>query len=93
MSNIKIADDELSELASSYAAIGENLNNYIEEYVNALENICKNSIQGGLVYENLSQFTDEAGLLKIVVQELTNDAKSKINNFVSQIDDDDSYIY
>lgn len=93
MADLIVYDEEYKALGTAYEELGSLFETQIAEYYTIIENICRDGIIAGDVYENLTIYASKVMALQNLVKETLDTVKTLCEDYVSEIDDKDKDIY
>lgn len=93
MGNLKVADEEYTDIGTKIEDFGTVAEKQIETYFLILKDICSSSIADGYVHDNLVSFYNNSITLQGQISELTQLCKNTCTNYVDRIDQEDQYLY
>lgn len=91
--DLVVYDEDCEAMGGVYRSRAEVYNGYIDRYTSILRTILDNGVKEGVVHDNLESFLDRVSQLKDQTTELASDASDNLNNFISDMDTADSYVY
>lgn len=91
--DIIVNDDACSVAGKEYKDMADKFNTYLNTYSGILQRILSDGIPSGKVHNNLQKFSESVDTLKDQIGDLADTAEKCANNFVSDMDKADSYLY
>lgn len=92
--NELIIDDEYcASMASYFYAQGNHLNIMVKNYIDAVEKVKSNAIKEGEVAEALEAYITYVKKLDEQIKEISIIVKKQVEDFLTQIDDADEYLF
>lgn len=88
-----IDDDYVKSMGRFYRAMGNNIDQMIEDYILKLQEIKTSSIMEGDIAEALNSYITSAQALKEKAGDMGNEMKDLVNNFIADIDDADQFLF
>lgn len=93
-SNELIIDDEFCRAMGTYfTKQGQQFDQMIADYISILQDVRNKGIVSGDVATALSSYISYASKLKKQIGNISSDVNSKINSFLSRVDDADQYLF
>ena len=91
--NLKIDDAFFNDIGAAYMKEGKVLNDSFNRYLDILSAISDQAVEGGAIHDATKQFAEAANLLKVKISEISALAQKTCNGFITQVDNDDRYLY
>lgn len=90
---LKIDDEYVTEMGKYFIDKGEELQGYIDKYIQILDKIRTDAIIEGDTAKALDEFIGFSKNLNVIIQELGKNAKKQSEGFAIEIDKADSYLF
>lgn len=91
--DLVIYDDDCKKIGQDYKDLTDKFNTYLDTYLGILDRVINNGIKSGKVHNNLVKFSESVTGLKGQINDLSDTAKGCAEDFVTDIDEADSYLY
>ena len=91
--DLVVYDDDCKEIGKDYKKLADEFNTYLNTYSQILDRVINSGIKSGKVHNNLVKFSEAVKGLNGQIDDLANTANECGNDFVSDIDEADSYLY
>lgn len=88
-----IDDDFCKSMGTYFVKKGAEMDRMIADYISILQDVRNKGIVGGDVATALSSYISYASKLKKQIGNISSDLNSKINSFLSRVDDADQYLF
>ncbi|MDF7640057.1 hypothetical protein PT279_00355 [Bifidobacterium sp. ESL0784] len=92
-----IVDDFVEKAAKDYGERGDALDKAMKQYLSILDKISSEAIPSGAQHDALVAFASTAKTLyggkSARLKTISDNLNSKCKNFISQVDQDDSFLY
>lgn len=92
-SKLIIYDDYIYEAGSHAKKCASNLENVLTNYISTLQDIRDNSIMSGDIADTLSAYISCASKLKGKLKDIGVYTNSNCENFVSEVDEADNFLF
>lgn len=90
---LQIDDEYCNAMGKYFVKEGQELDNYINDYITILKNIKCNAIKAGRVANALDKYIGCAQKLKNQFEGRAINTQKQITKFLSAIDESDEYLY
>lgn len=91
--DLVVYDESVKDISREYLKRGEEIENILDRYSRILKKITEDGIKSGKVNDNLKIYLEAVEKLKREASYLAERAEDCINNFISDIDIADNYLY
>lgn len=88
-----IDDDFCKSMGAYFVKKGTEMDQMIADYISILQDVKNKGIVSGDVAVALSSYISYASKLKMQIGNISSDVNSKINSFLSHVDDEDQYLF
>lgn len=91
--DIVVHDDACGEAGAEFKDISDKFTSYLNTYSSILERILSDEIPSGKVHNNLEKFLESVNGLKDQLGDIADTAQKCSNDFVTDMDKADGYLY
>ena len=88
-----IDDDYCSSMADYFYSHGRTLNTMVKDYIAAMEKVRNTAIKEGEAAEALDAYLTYVKKLDEQIKEISAIAKKQVNDFLTQVDSVDQYLF
>lgn len=93
MTDIKIDDEYVKLMGTEFSEWSEALQGYVDRYLMILNNTLTDAIISGDTAESLKEFLGYAESLKEVIKTTGQECNGLVLNYLSEVDEADSFLY
>lgn len=90
---LKIDDEYCRAMGRYFSDQGVQIDHHIALYIEVLEKVQRSAITSGSTYEALSAYLEQAKKLRGQIEPISVLAKKYAENFVTEIDEADQYLF
>ena len=91
--NLVIDDDYCTSMADYFYQQGKMLDDIVSEYIEAIENVRNNAIKEGSAAKALDTYLTYVKKLSNQISEISIIAEQPVEDFLTQVDDADEYLF
>lgn len=91
--DLVVYDDSIKSVSDKIKKYGDNLNEYINEYIAILDRVSAEGVKSGCVHDNLIAFKEAVKGLNNQVNVIAEKYNECATGFLKDIDTADSYLY
>lgn len=91
--DLVVCDDDCKAMGQNYKALADKFNTYLDTYTEILDRVINEGLVSGKVHNNFKKYSEAVTKLKGQINDLADKAQKCTEEFVTEMDEADSYIY